>query len=74
MIKLQLYVPKEGIALNGKADALNNLGEYTEAIKYYAMDSTNNVNPLSEEGDALKRLGNHREAITYYDKFLAIVT
>ena len=58
-----------------KALALDNLGNYSEAIQYY--DKVLAINPkytnaLYNKGVALDNLGNYSEAIQYYDKVLAI--
>jgi tetratricopeptide (TPR) repeat protein len=63
------------IALNDKALALYNQGNYAEAITYYdkalAIDPNNEV-ALYGKGSALNYKGNYAEAILYFDKALAI--
>ena len=61
--------------LINKGLALDNLGNYTQAIQYY--DKVLAIDPkyvaaLNNKGSALGRLGNHTQAIQYFDKALDI--
>jgi tetratricopeptide (TPR) repeat protein len=61
--------------LNDKAKSLGNLGNYTEAIKYYDKAlriDPDNTEALHGKGLSLGTSGNHTEAIKYYDKVLRI--
>ncbi|MFZ0512960.1 MAG: tetratricopeptide repeat protein, partial [Candidatus Nitrosopolaris sp.] len=66
---------KRSYALYEKGDALNSLGNYTEAIQYFdkalAIDPKFEV-ALYDKGDALNSLGNYTQAIQYLDDALAI--
>jgi Flp pilus assembly protein TadD len=61
--------------LINKALALDNLGNYTQAIQYLnkalAIDPKD-VDVLNNKGSALGRLGDHTQAIQYFDKALDI--
>jgi tetratricopeptide (TPR) repeat protein len=61
--------------LFNKGAALDNRGNYSEAIQYYDKVLAiypKNFGALNNKGIALENLGNHSEAIQYYDKVLAI--
>jgi tetratricopeptide (TPR) repeat protein len=54
--------------------ALDNLGNYTGAIKYFdkmLLKNSNNVRALIAKGQALEQLGNYTGAIKYFDKAIA---
>ena len=61
--------------LSDRGAALDNSGQYEQAIEYYdralAIDP-NHVNALYNKGVALGNLGRYQEAIKYYDRALAI--
>jgi tetratricopeptide (TPR) repeat protein len=67
--------PQYVYALNNKGLALDNLGNYTEAILYYdkalAIQS-NDTYALDNKAAALDNLGNYTGSILYYNKALAI--
>lgn len=63
--------PKDLVTLNGKGDALEDLGNYTGAILYYdnvLATDPQYVYALNNKGLALDDLGNYTGAILYYDK------
>jgi tetratricopeptide (TPR) repeat protein len=62
-------------ALNGKATALDNLGQHEQAIELYdkvlEIDETD-IDALNGKATALDNLGQHEQAIELYDKVLEI--
>jgi hypothetical protein len=68
-------VSNDTYALTGKADALRNQGNYTEAIQNYdkvLVIDPNATYALDGKGNAFSSQGNYIQAIQYYDKALAI--
>jgi tetratricopeptide (TPR) repeat protein len=67
--------PKNVIAIYDKGNALDNLGNHTQAISY--IDKALAIDPkdiyaLFRKGEILDNMGNHTQAIQYYDKALSI--
>jgi tetratricopeptide (TPR) repeat protein len=67
--------PNNEVALTGKGQSLDNLGNYTQAIPY--IDKALAIDPndkfaLIGKGESYNGLGNYTQAIQYYDKALAI--
>jgi tetratricopeptide (TPR) repeat protein len=68
--------PEDIDALNNKALALDNIGNYAEAIKYYDKVLAiipNSVDALNNKGNALGKLGKYIEATKYYRKAIEIL-
>lgn len=67
--------PNDIDGLDGKGAALENLGNYEEAIGYFdkalAIDP-NYTSALTNKGAAIYNLGRSQEAVAYFDKALAI--
>jgi tetratricopeptide (TPR) repeat protein len=67
--------PNNEVALTGKGQSLDNLGNYTQAMSY--IDKALAIDPndkfaLSGKGYVLNSLGNYSQAMPYLDKALAI--
>jgi tetratricopeptide (TPR) repeat protein len=63
--------PNYAIAINGKGNALSDLGQYEEAIEMYdrAIEiDPNDIGAINGKGNALSDLRRYDEAIELYDK------